>query len=294
MPELPRHTVMRLYAEALNQRRLEFLDEFLAADAVWSVPPLPPVHGRPAVLEFISALFNAFPDIHYFLDRIVAQDDQVTVCWHTVATHLGEFLGVPGTGRPAPSRGLSWFRVENGLIAEAFGVFDALGLLQSIGAAPPLGQSPRYEAIKSSFTFYGKFFQAVAQEIGLDKALALNAAQGRELGAFVASLIDARAAGRPPDTRALAAAAREYYDAFGVTCSARQTPGKVVVTATLCPIYDGLAAAGLDHHTIQAVCTSLGATQHAALHDSCPAVAATLDFRAAPGAPCVEEFALVT
>lgn len=293
MPELPRHTVMRLYAEALNQRRLELINELVAEDVVWSVPPLAPIHGRPAVLESVRGFLNAFPDVHYFVDRIVAQEDQVTVCWHTTATHLGDFLGVPGTGKPAPSSGITWYRVEAGLIAEASGVFDALGLLQSIGAAPPLGQSPRYEAIKTAFAFYGKFFLEVAKEVGLDRALALNAAHGREMGAFIASLIDARAAGRPPDTRTLAAAVREYYDVMGVSYSATQQPGKVVMAATRCPIYDGLAAAGLSHDEIQALCTAISGAEHAALHDCCSAVAASLDFRSTAQAPCVEEFALV-
>lgn len=294
MPELPRHTVVRLYAEVLNQRRLELLGELVAEDARWSMPPLAPLRGRVAVFEFLRGLLNAFPDVHYYLDRIIAQDDQVAVAWHTTATHLGEFLGAAGTGKPAPTSGITCYRVEGGFIAEACGAFDALGLMQSLGAAPPFGESPRYPALKSAFTLYGRFFRSVVSEIGLERALALHAAQGREMGQWVAGLIASHSAGQSPGPRALAAALREYYEAFGVTYSSVQKPGKVVMTATRCPVYDGLAAAGLEHATIQAVCMSISGAQHAALHDCCSAVAATLDFRASSLEPCVEEFALVS
>ena len=51
-------------------------------------------------------------------------------------THQGEFLGIPGTGRPVTIQAVESYRLAGGKLAEQWVVMDGLGLLQQLGAIP--------------------------------------------------------------------------------------------------------------------------------------------------------------
>jgi predicted ester cyclase len=51
-------------------------------------------------------------------------------------THEGEFQGIAPTGKTVTIRGMGIARIENGKIAESWWEFDALGLMQQLGAIP--------------------------------------------------------------------------------------------------------------------------------------------------------------
>jgi predicted ester cyclase len=63
---------------------------------------------------------TAFPDLHSTLDDLVAEGDRVVVRGHDDATHLGEFLGYPPTGKPVRFTWLDMFRVQDGRLAESW------------------------------------------------------------------------------------------------------------------------------------------------------------------------------
>jgi predicted ester cyclase len=50
-------------------------------------------------------------------------------------THLGEFLGLPPTGRRVTIRVMDFVRYEDGKIAEHWNVVDIAGLMQQLNAA---------------------------------------------------------------------------------------------------------------------------------------------------------------
>jgi predicted ester cyclase len=56
------------------------------------------------------------------------------VRWTMRGTHLGEFLGVPATGRAVTLTTISIVRMENGRIIDGWRESDRLKLLQQFGA----------------------------------------------------------------------------------------------------------------------------------------------------------------
>jgi steroid delta-isomerase-like uncharacterized protein len=52
------------------------------------------------------------------------------------ATHKGEFMGVPATGKRLKVSGFTIGRIANGKIAEEWDLFDGLGLMQQLGVIP--------------------------------------------------------------------------------------------------------------------------------------------------------------
>ena len=75
----------------------------------------------------------ALPDVHVTVERVVAEQDTVAVLWVAEGTHLGEFDGVPPTGRRAVWEGITIVRVACSQIAEVWNGSDGLGLRQQLG-----------------------------------------------------------------------------------------------------------------------------------------------------------------
>lgn len=100
------------------------VDDFFAANFVY--------HGLGLGVEewkqFISTALTAFPDIQFTVEDRVAEGNKVTTRWTYRATHQGDFMGIPATGKQT---GINISCHENGKYVEDW---DALGLLQQLGA----------------------------------------------------------------------------------------------------------------------------------------------------------------
>ena len=75
-------------------------------------------------------------DGHWDVRELYSVADRVVARWVGSGTHVGELMDVSPTGRPIEVDAISIFRVEGGKIAEEWTVWDALGLLQQVGAVP--------------------------------------------------------------------------------------------------------------------------------------------------------------
>jgi predicted ester cyclase len=67
---------------------------------------------------------------------MAAEGDRVAVrCAHR-GTHLGDFLGVPATGKPVAITATGIYIVKDGKLVQNQVIFDAFGLLQQVGVVP--------------------------------------------------------------------------------------------------------------------------------------------------------------
>ncbi len=64
---------------------------------------------------------NAFAGLGFTVDEMQAADDRVTVHFTATGQQVDEFMGVPPADGPVSASGTVIFRVENDLIAEAWG-----------------------------------------------------------------------------------------------------------------------------------------------------------------------------
>jgi steroid delta-isomerase-like uncharacterized protein len=93
--------------DALDGRNLDLLDEFVADDVVHHAGVFVDEIGREALKEDLTALIDAFPDVRFTADVIVASEDRAAVRWTGRGTHLGEFQGLAPTGRPLVLTGIN-------------------------------------------------------------------------------------------------------------------------------------------------------------------------------------------
>jgi predicted ester cyclase len=84
---------------------------------------------------------RGFPDVVSTIEDLIAEADKVVARWRSRATHRGEYMGIPPTGKEVEFTGISVYRIEGGRIAESWNSEDQLGLLLQIGAVPQPGQS---------------------------------------------------------------------------------------------------------------------------------------------------------
>jgi hypothetical protein len=76
-------------------------------------------------------------DRQNILIELTAKDDKVWGIFRVVGTHTGSLYGIPPTDRPIDVIEVGLWRVEDGVIAEAWYFGDELGLLRAIGLNPP-------------------------------------------------------------------------------------------------------------------------------------------------------------
>lgn len=130
--EMNRELARRFFDEVWNQGDETAIDRFIAADARGNDQDFGA--GREAFRAQWRKWRAAFPDLHFTVEDIVAQDDRVVTRWTLTGTHNGEFMGVLATGRRVSVSGMSLDVIVNGQIAEGFDAWDALGFRDQINA----------------------------------------------------------------------------------------------------------------------------------------------------------------
>jgi predicted ester cyclase len=84
---------------------------------------------------------RGFPDVVSTIEDLIAEGDKVVARWTSHATHRGEYMGIPPTGREVEFAGISVYRIERNRITESWTVEDELGLMRQIGTVPEPGRS---------------------------------------------------------------------------------------------------------------------------------------------------------
>ncbi len=119
------------------QGNLDVADEIIAPNYIGHDPVSPEdVRGPEGVKEFASMYRNAFPDVQLSVEDQVAEGDKVVTRWIASGTHQGELMGVAPSGNRVTVAGVSVERVVDGKIEESWDIYDALGMMQQIGAIP--------------------------------------------------------------------------------------------------------------------------------------------------------------
>jgi steroid delta-isomerase-like uncharacterized protein len=126
----------RIADEIWTQGKLDVIDEVIADDFVGQSPTDGEFRGPDGFRQLVERYRTAFSDVEMRIDSLVAEADTVATHWTARGTHTGELMGIAPTGREVTVEGIQIDRVRDGKIVESHGLFDALGLLQQLGAVP--------------------------------------------------------------------------------------------------------------------------------------------------------------
>ncbi len=133
---MTREQVQEFFArqqEQWGRRDAEALAGGHHADSTLVSPIFRTVVGRPAILASYRSLFQIFPDWTFTGEDLLIDGDSAAQPFSVTATHVGEFMGLPGTGRKFRLQGVRLFTMSGDLIATERRYYDFTGLLIQVG-----------------------------------------------------------------------------------------------------------------------------------------------------------------
>lgn len=125
--------IRRVFDEFVNNGDFSIVDEIYSPDMVDHQPLPGAPQGREGVKYTIGGLRTGFPDLHVTIEAMSAHADHVAIHNTWRGTHLGEFIGMPATGKTIEFRGVVVWRFENGLIAERWGIGIESSAMSALG-----------------------------------------------------------------------------------------------------------------------------------------------------------------
>ena len=127
-------TARRLY-ELINAGQVEAVADLVSSDYLEHDPLPGQGTGKEGVLDRFSLLLSALAP-RFTIEDVVAEDDRVVVRWTNAGTHVGDFAGIPPTGKTFTISGIDIYRVVDGLLCEHWHVVDQLSMLGQLGLLP--------------------------------------------------------------------------------------------------------------------------------------------------------------
>jgi predicted ester cyclase len=91
-------------------------------------------HGLDGHKAIVRLFRTVFPDLTWDIDDLIAEGDKVVARTTMSGTQLGDFFGIPPTGRAVSMTGVHILRIADGKIAEHWGNNDDLGLMRQLNA----------------------------------------------------------------------------------------------------------------------------------------------------------------
>jgi steroid delta-isomerase-like uncharacterized protein len=136
MSEANKHLLRRWFEQVWNQKSEAAIDEMFSKNGKsHGFPEADSVLTGPESFKAVHRTFcGAFPDIHVDIKDIIAEGDRVAVRWRVSATHGGDHLGFPATGKKATLDGSTFVTVKDNEIMDGWNQMDLQALMQRLQA----------------------------------------------------------------------------------------------------------------------------------------------------------------
>ena len=134
--------VRRLYGEVWNGRRLEVVNEIISPSHALHDNNTPGSSiGPEAYKRTVTRFLTGFPDLCFSIEDVVAEEEKLAVSWNFSGTHKGKYMGISATNTKVSVDGITIHHIVNGKIMDSYVSWDALGMMQQLGAVPATGKA---------------------------------------------------------------------------------------------------------------------------------------------------------
>jgi steroid delta-isomerase-like uncharacterized protein len=137
---MERAAAMRRLYELINAGDIDgfgdqLADGFVEHDAAPGMEPT-----KNGVKQLFHMYRASFPDLRMDVEEVLPSGDKVVGRIRATGTHTGEaFMGLPASGKSVDVQLIDITRFDDdGLAREHWGVFDALSMMQQLGAIPAM------------------------------------------------------------------------------------------------------------------------------------------------------------
>lgn len=135
MPGDENKIIAQRFFQMQDQDDLAEVDQVVTRSSISHMPQSDEdVEGSEGLKEHIAGVRAAFPDIRHDIQDMVAEGDKVAVRLTVRATHKGSFGDIAPTGRQVAFSVTGILRIRGGKVVESWFDYDALGLMQQLGA----------------------------------------------------------------------------------------------------------------------------------------------------------------
>lgn len=126
----------RWFEEIWNKKRAEVIDELVTDNSIGhsEATDAATIH---AFKQFHGDFLTAFPDLNIVIEDTLAEGDNAVVRWRAEATHSGDWQGLAPTKRRVRILGMTWFRFEDGKVAEAWDSWSPTALMLQLREGSP-------------------------------------------------------------------------------------------------------------------------------------------------------------
>ena len=121
--------------DTLNERNWTAFYELISPDMVLHEASAT-LQGLEAYQQFVSMYYAAFPDLHFTVEDMIAEEDRVVARYRGRGTHQGELMGIAPTGKPTTVSNILITRIANEKVVEQWLNTEMLGMLQQLGVVP--------------------------------------------------------------------------------------------------------------------------------------------------------------
>jgi C-1 hydroxylase len=116
--------------KALAQR---FIDAFAKRDVAAFREITAPALAKPAIEQWMPTQDALWADRTLKVTELMAEGDRVWVRMAYSGRQIGEWLGLPATGKTSTGTGVGFLRVSGGKVTEFVALWDDLNRLQQLG-----------------------------------------------------------------------------------------------------------------------------------------------------------------
>jgi steroid delta-isomerase-like uncharacterized protein len=124
-------SVIRWYFEdVLGKGDLSQAENFISDNVVFH--PLG-LNRRSDFLDYVKVLRTAFPDLNFRVEDEMNTESRAAARFRMTGTHLGDFRGIPATGRGFIIEGMDFLHLDDGRITEIWVSLDTLDWMKQLG-----------------------------------------------------------------------------------------------------------------------------------------------------------------
>jgi steroid delta-isomerase-like uncharacterized protein len=126
--------IREFFDQVWNKGNEAAIARFIAEDAAGNDPDFG--IGRTGFTQQWRKWQDAFNDLHFEIEEMIAEGDTVVARWTLTGRQIGPFLGAAPTGRAIRVAGMSLDHLRDGQLVSGFDGWDNLGLRQQLGLLP--------------------------------------------------------------------------------------------------------------------------------------------------------------
>jgi steroid delta-isomerase-like uncharacterized protein len=129
--------IRRWFDEVWNHGSEAAIDELFASDGVahgLNDADGQPLRGPENFKVLQRAFLAAYPDLTITIEDTITEGDKIAARCTVRATHTGDGLGLTPTNQPIEFTGLTFVKIKDGQIVEAWNEFDFMKMYSQVGA----------------------------------------------------------------------------------------------------------------------------------------------------------------